>query len=81
MTVPPIERLNAAIQRLEAALDARVKSESGLRGELAAAAKRAETAEAELAALKADYAALSGLADQVEARLDKAIDRLKAATV
>jgi len=45
--------------------------ESGLRG-------RAEAAEAELAKLKADYAALSGLADQVESRLDKAIEKLKA---
>jgi predicted nucleic acid-binding Zn-ribbon protein len=71
MTTPPLDRLNAAVQRLEAALDARVKSESSLRA-------RAETAEGELAKLKADYAALSGLADQVETRLDKAIEKLKA---
>lgn len=81
MPTPPIERLAAAVQRLEAALEARVQSESGLRGEVAAASKRAQTAEAALAALKADYDALAGLADQVEARLDKAIDKLKAATV
>ena len=81
MQTPPIERLAAAVQRLEAALEARVQSESGLRGELAAAAKRAQTAEAALATLKAEYEALAGLADQVEARLDKAIDKLKAATV
>lgn len=70
MTTPPLDRLNAAIQRLEAALDARIKSESGLRA-------RAEAAEAELAKMKTDYAALSGLADQVESRLDKAIEKLK----
>ncbi len=70
MTTPPLDRLNAAIQRLEAALEARIKSESGLRA-------RAEAAEAELAKMKTDYAALSGLADQVESRLDKAIEKLK----
>ncbi len=80
-TVPPIERLTAAVQRLESALEARVQSESGLRGELAQAAKRTAAAEAALAKLQAEYDALAGLADQVEARLDKAIDRLKAATV
>ncbi len=73
MTTPPLDRLNAAIQRLEAALEARIKSESGLRA-------RAETAEAELAKMKTDYAALSGLADQVESRLDKAIEKLKSGT-
>ncbi|MBI3503435.1 MAG: hypothetical protein HY059_01235 [Proteobacteria bacterium] len=73
MTTPPLDRLNAAIQRLEAALEARIKSESGLHA-------RAEAAEAELAKLKADYAALSGLADQVESRLDKAIEKLKSGT-
>ncbi len=74
MSSPSLDRLNAAVQRLEAALEARIKSESGLRG-------RAEAAEAELAKLKADYAALSGLADQVESRLDKAIEKLKAGSV
>ena len=73
MTTPPLDRLNAAIQRLEAALEARIKSESGLRA-------RAEAAEAELARMKTDYAALSGLADQVESRLDKAIEKLKSGT-
>jgi predicted nucleic acid-binding Zn-ribbon protein len=73
MTTPPLDRLNAAIQRLEAALEARIKSESGLRA-------RAEAAEAELAKMKTDYAALSGLADQVESRLDKAIEKLKSGT-
>ena len=81
MSTPPIERLTAAVQRLESALEARVQSESGLRGELAAAAKRAAAAEAALAKLQAEYDSLASLADQVEARLDKAIDRLKAATV
>jgi chromosome segregation ATPase len=80
-SAPPIERLTAAVQRLESALEARVQSESGLRGELAQAAKRAQTAEAALAQLQAEYDALAGLADEVEARLDKAIDKLKAATV
>lgn len=74
MSSPSLDRLNAAVQRLEAALEARIKSESGLRG-------RAEAAEAELVKLKADYAALSGLADQVESRLDKAIEKLKAGSV
>ncbi|MCM0020131.1 MAG: hypothetical protein NBV67_09070 [Tagaea sp.] len=75
----PVDRLTAAVQRLETALEARDKTETGLRGELDAAAKRAEAAEAELAKLKTDYAALSAIADQVEKRLDKAIERLKAA--
>ena len=78
---PPIERLTAAVQRLESALEARVQSESGLRDELAQAGKRAAAAEAALAKLQGEYDALSGLADQVEARLDKAIERLKAAAV
>lgn len=75
----PTERLTAAVQRLEAALEARDKTAAGLRGEIDAAVKRAEAAEAELAKLKTDYAALSAIADQVEKRLDKAIERLKAA--
>lgn len=75
----PVERLTAAVQRLEAALEVRDKTAAGLRGELDAAVKRAETAEAELAKLKTDYGALSAIADQVEKRLDKAIERLKAA--
>ena len=75
----PVERLTAAVQRLESALEARDKAATGLRGELDAAVARAETAEAELAKLKTDYAALSAIADQVEKRLDKAIERLKAA--
>lgn len=75
----PVDRLTAAVQRLEAALEARDKTAAGLRGEVDAAVKRAEAAEAELAKLKTDYAALSAIADQVEKRLDKAIERLKAA--
>ena len=75
----PTERLTAAVQRLEAALEARDKTAAGLRGEIDEAVKRAEAAEAELAKLKTDYAALSAIADQVEKRLDKAIERLKAA--
>lgn len=70
MSSPSLERLTAAVQRLESALETRVKSESALRA-------RAEAAEAELAKLKADHDALSALADQVEARLDKAIEKLK----
>ncbi|MCA3244866.1 MAG: hypothetical protein ACKOEE_06140 [Tagaea sp.] len=77
--ISPVERLTAAVQRLEAALEARDKTAAGLRGEVDAAVKRAEAAEAELAKLKTDYAALSAIADQVEKRLDKAIERLKAA--
>jgi uncharacterized heparinase superfamily protein len=77
MSMPPVERLTAAVQRLESALEARVLSDSGLRGELA---QRTAVAEAALAKLQAEYDALAGIADQVEARLDKAIDRLKAAT-
>jgi len=73
----PVERLNAAVQRLEAALEVRDKTETVLKGETDAAVKRAEKAEAELATLKTDYAALSAIADQVEKRLDKAIERLK----
>lgn len=76
-TPTPVERLNAAVQRLEAALEARDKTEIVLKGETDAAVKRAEKAEAELATLKTDYAALSAIADQVEKRLDKAIERLK----
>jgi flagellar biosynthesis chaperone FliJ len=72
MTTPPLERLNAAVQRLETALDARIKSESALRA-------RAESAEADLARLREEHAALSALADQVETRLDKAIEKLKSA--
>jgi flagellar biosynthesis chaperone FliJ len=72
MTTPSLERLNAAVQRLEAALDARAKSESALRA-------RAEAAEADLARLREEHAALSALADQVETRLDKAIEKLKSA--
>jgi predicted nucleic acid-binding Zn-ribbon protein len=75
----PVDRLTAAIQRLESALEARDKAAVGLRGEIDAAVKRAEAAEAELAKLKTDYGALSAIADQVEKRLDKAIERLKAA--
>lgn len=75
----PVDRLTAAVQRLESALEARDKTAAGLRGEADAAVKRAEAAEAELAKLKTDYAALSAIADQVEKRLDKAIERLKAA--
>jgi chromosome segregation ATPase len=75
----PTDRLTAAIQRLETALEARDKTAAGLRGEVDAAVERAEKAEAELAKLKTDYAALSAIADQVEKRLDKAIERLKAA--
>jgi chromosome segregation ATPase len=74
-----VDRLTAAAQRLEAALEARDKAAAGLRGERDEAVKRAEAAEAELAKLKTDYAALSAIADQVEKRLDKAIERLKAA--
>ena len=70
MSSPSLERLTAAVQRLESALETRVKSESALRA-------RAEAAEAELAKLKVDHDALSALADQVEARLDKAIEKLK----
>lgn len=77
--ISPVERLTAAVQRLEAALEARDKTAAGLRGEVDAAVKRAEAAETELAKLKTDYAALSAIADQVEKRLDKAIERLKAA--
>ena len=77
--ISPVERLTAAVQRLEAALEARDKTAAGLRGEVDAAVKRAEAAEAELAKLKTDYAALSAIADQVEKSLDKAIERLKAA--
>jgi hypothetical protein len=72
MTTPPIERLNAAVLRLETALEARIKSESALRA-------RAESAEADLAKLREEHAALSALADQVETRLDKAIEKLKSA--
>jgi chromosome segregation ATPase len=78
-TTTPVERLTAAVQRLESALEARDKTAAGLRGERDEAVARAEAAEAELARLKTDYAALSAIADQVEKRLDKAIERLKAA--
>ena len=66
-----IEQLESALDRLSAAIDSRLRS-AGL------AQKRVAELEAELARLKHDHAALETTVDTVAARLDRAINRLKA---
>ena len=66
-----IERLESALDRLSAAVDSRLRS-AGL------SQKRVAELGSELARLKLDHAALETTVDTVAARLDRAINRLKA---
>ena len=66
-----IERLESALDRLSAAVDSRLRT-------AALAQKRVGELEGELARLKLDHAALEATVDTVAARLDRAINRLKA---
>ena len=66
-----IERLESALDRLSEAVDSRLRTSS-------LAQKRVAELESELARLRQDHAALETTVDTVAARLDRAINRLKA---